>query len=190
MSRKEQIVVQAAKLFHKKGFQSTSMREIAAHVNIKASSLYNHIKAKEDLLALIVLELAYEFVNHIQTTDQQNISSIEKLEIIIQHHIQINLHQSDALATLNNDWFNLSTTDKNKFIELRNSYENQLRNIIQRGIDQQEIKAIVPDTIIFSMLSSLRNLHQWYRKQDIDEHKLSLEMADLLIYGFKYQSKD
>ena len=65
MSRIDQIINQSATLFYRKGFQATSMREIAAQIDIKAASLYNHINAKEDLLAAIIMRLANEFVDHI-----------------------------------------------------------------------------------------------------------------------------
>lgn len=185
MSRKDEIILQAAKLFYEKGFQSTSMREIASHVKVKASSLYNHINAKEDLLAQIILKLAHEFVGHINAIAGQNLSAVDKLQAIIQHHIEINIHQSEALAVLNNDWIYLSSSDQQDFIKLRTAYEDQLRLIIVNGIDQGEIKNLEPDIVIFSMLSSLRNLHLWYKKQHIDEDQLKMELADLLINGFK-----
>jgi AcrR family transcriptional regulator len=184
MSRIDQIISQSAMLFYQKGFQATSMREIAAQLNIKAASLYNHINAKEDLLAAIIMRLANEFVDHIQQTAKENSSPVDQLEAIIQHHIQVNIHQSESLAILNNDWIYLADMDKLAFIELRTTYENHLRDIIKVGIEQQDIKNIHPDIIIFSMLSSLRNLHLWYKKHHIDENQLQKELSELLINGF------
>ena len=49
-TRKEEIIVTAAKLFKEKGFSAVTMRDIAKSVGIKAASLYNHINSKEELL--------------------------------------------------------------------------------------------------------------------------------------------
>jgi len=184
MSRIDQIFNQSATLFYQKGFQATTMREIAAQLDIKAASLYNHINAKEDLLAGIIMRLAHEFVDHIQDTASENSSPVDQLEAIIQHHIQININKSESLAILNNDWIYLASTDKQTFIQLRTAYEGHLRDIIKAGIEQQDIKNIKPDIIIFSMLSSLRNLHLWYKKHHIDENQLQQELSELLITGF------
>jgi len=184
MSRYDQIIEQAAQLFYQKGFQATSMREIAGQLDMKAASLYNHINAKEDVLAAIIMRLAHEFVNHIKQTAGQNFSPVDQLKDIIHHHIQININQSEPLAILNNQWIYLSVPEKQKFIELRTIYEDHLREIIREGIYLKQIKNTNPDIIIFSMLSSLRNLHLWYKKHQIDEKQLQKELAELLINGF------
>ena len=188
MSRIDQIVHQSAILFYQKGFQATSMREIAARLDIKAASLYNHISGKEELLAKVIMRLAHDFVEHIKTTKEQRSTSVEKLEAIIQHHIQINVHRSEALAILNNDWTHLADTDKREFIKLRTTYEDLLRALIISGIQNKEIRDMDPDIIIFSMLSSLRNLHLWYNKHHITESQLQDELSDLLIHGFIRES--
>ncbi len=50
---KQKIFDSAIDLFSKKGFSGVSIREIARSVGIKESSLYNHFKNKDDILAKI-----------------------------------------------------------------------------------------------------------------------------------------
>lgn len=50
---KQKIFDSAINLFSKKGFSGVSIREIARSVGIKESSLYNHFKNKDDILAQI-----------------------------------------------------------------------------------------------------------------------------------------
>jgi AcrR family transcriptional regulator len=50
---KQKIFDIAVDLFSKKGFSGVSVREIAKNVGIKESSLYNHFKNKDDILAKI-----------------------------------------------------------------------------------------------------------------------------------------
>ena len=51
---KEKILQAAIRLFAEKGYANVSMREIAAQVNIKAASIYNHYSGKEALLDAII----------------------------------------------------------------------------------------------------------------------------------------
>ena len=54
------ILDEALLLFSEKGFEPTSMRDIAAAVGMRAPSLYNHFKGKRELFdALIDRETAY-----------------------------------------------------------------------------------------------------------------------------------
>jgi AcrR family transcriptional regulator len=53
VSTKERIFDAAIDLFSRKGFEGVSVREIARNVGIKESSLYNHFRNKDDILAKI-----------------------------------------------------------------------------------------------------------------------------------------
>ncbi|WP_160689485.1 TetR/AcrR family transcriptional regulator [Clostridium sp. C2-6-12] len=54
MNTKEKILYEALNLFSVKGFNAISVRDIAKAVGIKASSLYNHFKNKQDIFDTIV----------------------------------------------------------------------------------------------------------------------------------------
>ena len=62
MTTRDKILNEALTLFAENGYDGTSVEEIAEKVGIKAPSLYNHFKGKEDILnALIDLtEARYE----------------------------------------------------------------------------------------------------------------------------------
>ena len=49
-TKKQLILEAAARLFRDKGYAATSMRDLARAVDLKASSLYNHIGSKEEIL--------------------------------------------------------------------------------------------------------------------------------------------
>ena len=63
--RKLEIIGIASALFKEKGFSAVTMRDIAKAMGIKAASLYNHIKNKEEILTFIIISLAEEFINGI-----------------------------------------------------------------------------------------------------------------------------
>ena len=68
MSTKESILYTALRLFSERGYEGVSMRDIAAEVGIKAASIYNHFKSKEDIFNSLLFEMQnkYEhFVNSI-----------------------------------------------------------------------------------------------------------------------------
>ena len=186
LNRKEEILKVAAKLFRKKGYNSVSMRDLAAEMNIKAASLYNHISGKKEILADIVLEVAHEFTAAMEDVISQEISFIKKIERLIEIHIEITLNHSDALASLNNDWMHLEGKNLNAFIGMRDDYEDNFRNIIKQGIESKEIKPHHPEVILFSILSTLRTLYLWHEKRGkLDVNVLKKEMVSVLIKGIE-----
>ncbi len=56
-STRQVILHRALALFSVRGYDGVSMRDIAAAVGVKASSLYNHFKSKEDILLSLMEEM-------------------------------------------------------------------------------------------------------------------------------------
>ena len=117
--RKTEIINVAAKLFKEKGYSAVTMRDIAQAMDIKAASLYNHIKSKQEILVLIVIEIDEEFTNTMNEVVNSNETTIKKIERIIQLHIDITLRDANALACLNNDWMHLADAELTYFIKMK-----------------------------------------------------------------------
>ena len=77
MTTKEKIINESLTLFSIKGFNAISVRDIAKAVGIKASSLYNHFKNKQDIFDTIVgiysEYISNFFSNIIMQTDKNGI---------------------------------------------------------------------------------------------------------------------
>jgi TetR/AcrR family transcriptional regulator, biofilm operon repressor len=58
---KETILYQALTLFSDRGYEGVTMRDIAGAVGIKAASLYNHFKNKEDIFNSIIDEMSKRY---------------------------------------------------------------------------------------------------------------------------------
>jgi AcrR family transcriptional regulator len=182
--RKTEIINVSAKLFKEKGYSAVTMRDIAQAMDIKAASLYNHIKSKQEILVLIIIEIAEEFTNVMNEIVASEISSIQKIERVIDLHIDITLRNPDALACLNNDWMHLEDNDLKYFIKMREDYEQNFRKVVKKGILNNEIVNLNIEVIIFSTLSTLRTLYLWYDKtKSLNEKILKSNMKKVLLSG-------
>jgi AcrR family transcriptional regulator len=76
MNTKERIIYESLNLFSIKGFDAISVRDIAKAVGIKASSIYNHFKNKQDILDTIIRkysERVSNFFNNVQLAENGEI---------------------------------------------------------------------------------------------------------------------
>ena len=184
VDRKTEIINCAAQLFKNKGYSAVTMRDIAQVLDIKAASLYNHIKSKQEILVLIIIEIAEEFTRVMNEILESDAPTINKVERVIQLHIAITIRNPDALACLNNDWMHLTDDQLAYFIRMREDYENNFRKIIKNGVEQGEIKANNQEVMVFSILSTLRTLYLWYGKtKKISAEELQKSMSELYLNG-------
>jgi len=185
-TRKEEIIKTAAKLFKEKGYSAVTMRDLAKAVNIKAASLYNHIDSKQDILKTIIISLAEEFTNGMETIKSSEAVTIDKLRAIVALHVNITIQNTYGMASLNNDWMHLEDQLEH-YLALRRTYEQDFIEIIQSGIDAQEIRNTNPEIIMFSILTTLRSLYLWLpKKEDLYRQELAKNLGDVLINGINY----
>lgn len=185
-SRKETIKSCAARLFRKKGYKATSMREIAKAVGIEAPSIYNHIKSKEELLRDLLLEMAHLFTKGMKEVNNCTLNPMEKMEKLIDLHVRLTVEHTDAIALIAGEWVHLKDPALQEYISLRDSYELAFKNIIEAGKTTGFFKDIDTDIVLFSILSTLRWLYTWYGKnKTYNLVELERQMKHCLIDGIK-----
>lgn len=182
-ARKKEIVQTASRLFKEKGYSAVTMRDLAASMGIKAASLYNHISSKQDILKSIIISIAEEFTHGMEIIKSSDANSIDKLKSVITLHVEITSKNTFGMASLNNDWMHLEE-QLDYYLELRNNYEDNFRDIIADGIKSNEIIDVNPETILFSILTTLRSLYLWIpKKEDLNPGKLAQSLGTILIKG-------
>lgn len=80
--RKSQILTTAARLFKERGYSAVTMRDLAAALDMKAASLYNHISGKQEILTILILEVAHEFTNGMKQVESDDSTAFVKLKIL------------------------------------------------------------------------------------------------------------
>jgi AcrR family transcriptional regulator len=182
-TRKDEIIQTSAILFQKKGYSAVTMRDIAKAMGIKAASLYNHINSKQEILSEIIISLAEQFTEQMKIIKTSDDSSIDKLKQIVALHVNITSNNQFGMASLNSDWMHLEN-ELEYYLKLRKNYENDFRNIIEKGIEDNELVDANPEVMLFSMLSTLRSLYIWLpKKEDLDILKFTNELSLVLING-------
>src|SRR5690242_21930048 len=69
--RQQEIVEAAARVFHEKGYESTSIQDIADAVGILKGSLYYYITSKEDLLFEIIRGVHEEALKNLELRSEE-----------------------------------------------------------------------------------------------------------------------
>ena len=153
-----EILQVAEQLFAEKGFDGTSVRDIAKLASINVAMVSYYFGSKEKLLEALVVYRISSMRLHLETLYQENISPLLKMERLINFYIsQVNKNRS-IYQILH---FELSSKkreiDMTAFIEVKRNNLKLIENIViegqQQGLFQPNINvALLPTTIIGSFL--------------------------------------
>lgn len=185
---KKQIVIEAAaKLFSDKGYSAASMRELAGRVGLEqASSLYNHIKSKEEALQEICFENARKFIDGITSIESDIEHPTEQVRALIELHIQIATNDITSVTVFNDEWRHLSERPLSEFLALRKDYEERFKEIINKGIKSGVFKDMNPSFALHTILSALKWIHYWYKPgRDSDLENVRKDIMLLLMSGLR-----
>lgn len=185
LQRKEQILKEAARLFRKKGYPATTMRDIAGALDIEAPSLYNHINSKHDLLSIILIGVAKQYVAQIESVGPSfSTKAVDRLTEIIKGHIEISYHNIDAVSLIPSEYIHLQPPAREIFKSLRDRYDEAFRTLLVEGIADRSIKEVDVDLTNFAILSTLRFVYSWIRKhKDVSLQEVQDKLVNNLVHG-------
>jgi TetR/AcrR family transcriptional regulator, cholesterol catabolism regulator len=129
--RRDQILEEAARLFGRRGYHATSMRDIGEAAGILAGSLYAHISSKEDLLYEIVLRAAERFIDEVTSIAAEDAPAEERLRRAMRAHVAVVASNVDAAWAFHHEWKALSGERLQEIRRLRRRYERLWDGIVR-----------------------------------------------------------
>ncbi len=152
----------AMRLFARHGYAAVSMRQIAAEVGVQAGALYNYTPDKQSLL-FGLMQGHMEELLLARAAREQPRTPLAQLEDFTRFHIAFHLQRPDAVFVSYMELRNLDAANFAVIESLRRRYEDQLEQILQRGVRSGLFA--VPDTKIatLALISMLTGVNTWYR---------------------------
>jgi AcrR family transcriptional regulator len=188
--RKSQIRQAAVVLFSERGFYGTGMEDIAGQIGMRASSLYNHVRSKHDLLAAIMIETMQELI---EGFDQATVAGgpREQLRAAMQAHVQYHgTHRHEAHIG-NREIASLQQPEQNQVRELRRQYARRWQALIQTGIDQGVLHSMSAQLSAYALLEMGIGVSQWYRENgplSLDE--IAFQYGEMALRQVGVSSED
>ncbi len=176
ISKKQIIVNAAADLFKDKGYNASSIRDLATKVGLEPSSIYSHIKSKEDLLSEICMGCATKFTEGIYQISISDTSAQTKLKSLISLHLDIAFDNLASITVFNDEWRYLPEPVLSDFLVMRKDYEKKFKKILTDGRDDNkfyfEHTDIVFNVIIKTLSWSYAGVKK-YKKEELQQELTS-----------------
>jgi AcrR family transcriptional regulator len=136
--RRQQIFDAAVKLFSKKGFHSTTLREVSKESGITLGNLYDYINTKEDLL-YIIQEKATEAVREKVLKGEENSKSlnpVEALKKLIDSELNAMDKYQDLILIIYQESHAMGKETLKLLLKGERGHLKQYENLIKAGIKE------------------------------------------------------
>jgi AcrR family transcriptional regulator len=186
VTRRDELLAIAARLFAERGFRNTTVRDIADASGILSGSLYHHFDSKESMVDEILqtfqneLFASYDEILASKAPARERIEAAVRLsfEALDQHHHEVAIFQNEA------DW--LGTQERFAYLADRNA---QSRNVwvtlladgvaageLRNDLDVELVYRFIRDSVWFAV--------RWYRPGgDMTPRQVADQFSTLLLDG-------
>lgn len=140
--RRQQIIVAAKRVFSEKGFNRSTMEDIAKEAELSPGTLYLYFKNKDELYASLSLRILQYLIIRIEHVNgNHDLNPIQKVDAL--NEAMFDVYEFDPLIIINMAHLQSSETLKNLSDELLGEIEalsrkslGAIARIFQEGIDQ------------------------------------------------------
>lgn len=167
-NRLDQIYYVAAKIFCDKGYDATSMSDIADAVGITKAGIYHHVKSKQDLLFAIMNFGMDRLEIHVITPAQAINDAENRLRAILRNHALLIIEGSapegiSPLTVLNDEMAGLTPAHRRKVQQRKRVYLDLMRDTLRQLKDEGKLKDVDATVAAFSLFGMLLWLSRWFR---------------------------
>jgi AcrR family transcriptional regulator len=154
----------AAEVFHRKGYDNTSMSDIASAAGLTKAGLYHHISSKESLL-YTVLDYGLDLTQSCVLEPLEAISDpLDRLKTMIDLHLRLVLQERNLEVTgLLHECKTLSPSDRAKINRRKKEYVRIATSIIAEATKKYNVKDVNPKLAAYALLGMLNWTYQWYK---------------------------
>jgi AcrR family transcriptional regulator len=153
----------AAEVFHRKGYDNTSMSDVANAAGLTKAGLYHHVSSKESLLYTI-LDFGLDLTeSHVVKPLAAIADPLERLKTMIDLHLRLVLEERNLEVTgLLHECKTLAPGDRSRINRRKKEYVRMATKLIADVVKQYGIKDVDPKLAAFALLGMLNWTYQWY----------------------------
>jgi len=176
----------AARLFQQRGYDATSMNDVAASLKLSKGGLYHHFQSKDEIL--------FEIMNHaMDITEERVLGPVrgianpeERLRALIRLHIEVVLSPRDReITVMLHENHPLPPALRRRINGRKKEYIHFLENLIAeiQG-SRRAAPRVSPRAAAFALLGMINWIYQWYKPEgELQVQNLVPQFTDLLFGG-------
>ncbi|HEX2834217.1 MAG TPA: TetR/AcrR family transcriptional regulator [Thermoanaerobaculia bacterium] len=174
----------AAKIILQKGYDATSVSDIADALGITKAGLYHYIQGKTELLYEIMKYGLEELAKEVLEPAAAIADPEERLRFVITTHARI-VTRGDGAVTILVDEARALTPAQNRHVtKMKRKYVDCLRDTLDELKQQHKLRDIDTTVAAFSITGAINWLSRWYQPEGkLSAEQIARQIADIAFQG-------
>lgn len=160
---RERILEEAARLFARCGYESSSIADLAAAIGVSKAAIYHYYTTKQDIYDAIILDVLAGLTASVSQAVSQVTAAPERLRQFMVAHARYFENHHAQFVTMLIGYSGMAITEREDAARLRDGYERLLRQIISDGIARGEFRSLDVAATGRAVLSMLNWMARWYQ---------------------------
>ena len=162
--RADHIYRVAAEIMCRKGYEATSMNDIAEAVGLTKAGIYHYIRGKEDLL-FEIMSYGMDMVDEDVIGPAQEIADAEqRLRTIVERHARRILEVGGAVTILLEEMSALTPAHRRVIRARKRAYYELIRRTLAQLSTEGKLRELNLTVATFCLLGIINWISRWYRK--------------------------
>jgi len=183
-SRRTEICRTAAQIFHERGYDATSVSDIARALGITKAGLYHYFESKEALL----FEITAYGLDRVRDDVILPVRALrdpeERLRQLVIRHACIATHGRGAVAQLVDEVRQLPPAARKQLEERMRSYFDLVRDTLRELRAAGRLRDVDPTVATFSLIGTILWLPRWFRQNGrLSQEQVANQIADIALGG-------
>lgn len=183
---RQDILFTAARLFQEKGYDATSMQDVASALDLSKAALYHHFESKDEILFQIMSYGMDIFENQVVAAVKGIADPEERLRACIRLHIEVVVGGREReITVILHENHALRPEEKRQINARKKAYIVFLENLIAEVQRRRGGRfAVRPKVAAFALLGMINWMYQWWRPEGVvSGPEMAQEYTALFMQG-------
>jgi AcrR family transcriptional regulator len=174
----------AAQLFRERGFDATSVSDVARALGLTKAGLYHHFESKEALLFEIMSFGLDKVRDEVVVPVQAIRDPEERLRQLIVRHARITTRGRGAVAHLGDEIRALAPAARKEIERRMRVYFDLVRNTLRDLKSAGRLRSVDPTVATFCLAGMILWLPRWFRQSGrLTQEQVADEIANMALGG-------
>ena len=174
----------AAQIILRKGYDATSINDIANALGMTKAGLYHYINGKKELLFDIMNFGLDELDEEVATPARSIADPRARLRFIIASHAQLVTRGQGAITILVDEITALTPAQNRMITRRKREYFNRLRDVLNELKSAGKLHDVDTTVATFSLLGMINWLSRWFRQDgDLTQEQVAEQIAKIALHG-------